>query len=139
MITLHLAKWLEQEGFGTLDVSIFWEEASLDSKGKPKDGIWVVTRGAAINRVVTTRQAFDIYSRYTNKITGSLKLEAILEKMKETYGETCALPTVPPHSLTVYNDVRLVPTSGISNVGTDDQEKIVRVISGEINYNIKES
>jgi len=139
MITLNLAKWLEQEGFGTLDVSIFWEEASLNSQGKPKDGIWVVTRGAAINRVVTTRQAFDIYSRYTNKITGSLKLEAILEKIKETYGETCTLPTVPPHSLTVYSDVRLVPTSGISNVGTDDQEKIVRVISGEINYNIKES
>jgi hypothetical protein len=138
MISLHIAKWLDDEGYGTLDTDIFWEEAALDSNGKPKDGIWVVTRGAPLSRFNTTTQQFDIYSRYANKITGSQKLEEILEKIKESYGDTCVLPTVPPYSVTVYENVRLRPVSGIENVGSDEQDKIVRVISAEVQYNIGE-
>lgn len=134
MITLHIAKWLSDQGFGTLDTDIFWEEVPLNSDGKPKDGIWVVPRGTPLSRFNTTTQAFDIYSRYANKITGSLKLEAILEKLKEAYGDVCTLPTVPPYSLAEYYNVRFRPTSGIENVGSDDQDKIVRVISAEIQY-----
>lgn len=139
MISLHIAKWLEDEGFGTLDQDIFWEEVALDPNGKPYDGIWVVTRGSALNRFNTTTQQFDIYSRYANKLTGSLKLEQILEKIMEAYGDVCTLPTVPPYSLTIYDNVRLRPVSGIENVGSDAQDKIVRVISAEVQYNIKEN
>lgn len=135
MISLHLAKWLANEGFGTLDTDIFWEEASLNSSGIPKDGIWVVTRGAPVTRF-TTNQAFDIYSRYTNKLTGSQKLESILTRLQEAYGDVCTLPAVPPYSLTEYENVMLQPTSGIENVGTDEQDKVVRVISGEVQFNI---
>jgi hypothetical protein len=137
MISLHIAKWLEDEGFGTIDQDIFWEEVPLDPNGKPYDGIWVVTRGSALNRFNTTTQQFDIYSRYANKITGSLKLEQILEKIMEAYGDVCTLPTVPPYSLTNYGNVRLRPVSGIENVGSDAQDKIVRVISAEVQYNIQ--
>lgn len=137
MISLHIAKWLEDEGFGTIDQDIFWEEVPLDPNGKPYDGIWVVTRGSALNRFNTTTQQFDIYSRYANKITGSLKLEQILEKIMEAYGDVCTLPTVPPYSLTIYDNVRLRPVSGIENVGSDAQDKIVRVISAEVQYNIE--
>ncbi|NCU40853.1 hypothetical protein EOL73_03800 [Candidatus Saccharibacteria bacterium] len=136
MITLHIAKWLEEQGFGTLDTDIFWEVAPLGSDGKPKNGIWVVSRGSSVSRLNTTIQAFDIYSRYTNKITGSQKLEAILERIKSAYGDTCELPTVPPHSLTQYTQVMLTPVSGVENVGTDEQDKVVRVISGEVRYTI---
>lgn len=139
MISLHISKWLEDEGFGTLDQDIFWEEVPLDPNGKPYDGIWVVTRGSALNRFNTTTQQFDIYSRYANKITGSLKLEQILEKIMEAYGDVCTLPTVPPYSLAIYDNVRLRPVSGIENVGSDAQDKIVRVISAEVQYNIKEN
>lgn len=137
MITLHMCKWLEEEGIGTLDTDIFWEDATLNSDGKPKDGIWVVARGSALTRFDTNIQQFDIYSRYSNKITGSQKLELVLETIKEAYGEVCELPTVPPYSDTVYDNVRLRPVSGIESVGLDEQGKIVRVISGEIQYNIK--
>lgn len=135
MITLHIAKWLDDEGFGTLDTDIFWEEAPISADGKPKDGIWVVSRGAALSRFNTTTQQFDIYSRFKNKLTGSQILEDILEKLKEVYGDVCTLPTVTPYSTNEYFNVRLRPTSGIENVGSDDQDKVVRVISAEVQYN----
>lgn len=133
MITLHIAKLLEDEGFGTLDQDIFWEDMPVDNNGTPKDGLWIVARGAPVGRFTAT-QAFDIYSRYTNKVTGSQKLEDILKYLQNAYGEVCELPEVPPYSTTRYYDCQIVPTSGIENVGADEQDKVVRVISGLIKF-----
>ena len=138
MVTLHILQLLEDEGFGTIDTDLFWEDIPVDSNGDPKNGVWIVPRGSTLSRFQTTIQAFDIYSRYANKITGSKKLEAILQYIKDAYDEVCELPTVPPYSTTLYNEVRLRPVSGIENVGTDEQDKVVRVISAEIQYNIGE-
>lgn len=135
MISLHIAQLLADEGFGTLDTDIFWEEMPIDPTGNPKDGIWVVTRGAPLSRFNVTQQSFDIYARYANKLTGSQKLEAVLDRLQEAYSDVCELPTVEPHSSTVYTNVRIRPTSGIENVGSDEQDKVVRVISGEVQYN----
>lgn len=134
MISLHIAKLLADEGFGTLDTDIFWEDAPLNAKGVPKDGIWVVARGAPVDRFQVSYQQFDIYSRFANKLTGAQKLEDILEFLQEAYDTVCDLPTVPPYSLTQYTEVQITPVSGIENVGTDDQDKVVRVISGEIKF-----
>lgn len=134
MVTLHIAQLLADEGFGTLDQDIFWEDMPVDQKGVPKNGIWIVPRGAPLSRLNSTFQAFDIYSRHTNKVTSSKKLEDILDYLTSAYGTVCELPTVPPRSLTRYYDVILTPTSGIENVGTDEQGKVVRVISGEIKF-----
>lgn len=134
MITLHILKLLSNEGFGTIDTDLFWEEVALNSNGTPKEGVWIVPRGAPLTRFNAEYQAFDIYSRYTNKITGSKKLEDILEYLQDAYGEVCELPQVPPHSLSTYSNVRITPTSSVENVGTDDNNKIVRVISGEVTY-----
>lgn len=139
MITLHILKLLEDNGFGTIDTDLFYEEVPLDSRGYPKQGVWIVTRGSEVNRVDIGNQNFDIYSRYTNKLTGAVKLDNILNFLKESYGDVCTLPTVPPHSLTEYYNVRITPTSGVENVGTDDQDKVVRVISGNVKYKIKEN
>lgn len=138
MITLHLLKLLENEGFGTIDTNLFWEEVPLNSSGKPKEGIWIVTRGVPVSRTNLNIQAFDIYGRYSNKITTAQKLEDVLAFLQDAYHEVCDLPEVPPYSENQYKNVRIVPTSGVENVGTDEQEKIVKVISGEIRYN-KES
>ena len=43
MITLHIAKLLEDEGFGIIDQDLFWEEMPLDSNGNARDGIWIVS------------------------------------------------------------------------------------------------
>lgn len=134
MITLHIAQLLEDEGFGVLDQDIFWEDAPLDSSGKPKDGVWIVARGVPVTRLNVNMQAFDIYSRYADKVTSSKKLEDILDYLQEAYGSVCDLPTVPGYSETLYTDCSIIPTSGIENVGTDEQDKVVRVISGQVNF-----
>lgn len=134
MITLHILKLLADEGFGQIDTDLFWEDAPLNSQGNPKDGVWIVPRGTEVNRMDVGRQAFDLYSRYTNKVTSSKKLEDILEYLQTAFDEVCELPTVPPHSTTRYYDVMITPTSSIENVGADEQDKVVRVISGEVKF-----
>lgn len=138
MVTLHLLKLLEDEGFGVIDTNLFWEEVPLDSNGDPLDGVWIVTRGTEISRTNVGQQAFDIYARYANKLTTAGKLEDILNYLQEAYGEVCELPDVPPYSASVYSNVRIEPVSSVENVGTDENEKIVKLISGIIRYN-KES
>ena len=135
MITLHILKALSDAGFGTIDTNLFWEEVPLDGSGNAKEGVWIVTRGAPVTRFSINIQSFDIYARYTNKITGATKLEGILNYLQEAFGKVCDLPTVPPHSTAQYKNVRIIPTSGVENAGTDENGKVVRVISGEVRYN----
>lgn len=134
MVTLHLLKLLADEGFGTIDTDMFWEEIALDADGNAKEGIWIQSRSTPVNRYGVTNQAFDIYSRYANKVTGAQKLESILEYLQTAYGEVCELPEVPPYSTNQYKNVRITPTSGVENAGTDENNKVVRVISGLIQY-----
>lgn len=135
MITLSILKELENEGFGTIDTDLFFEEASLDSKGNPKNGIWIVTRGSAVSRVNTEIQSFDIYTRYSNKLTGHQKLQEILEWLQEAYGDVCTLPAYPPYTTQTYKNVRIFPTSSIESAGFDENNKLVRVISFEVYFN----
>lgn len=135
MITLSILKELENNGFGTIDTDLFFEEASLDSKGQPKNGVWIVTRGSAVSRVNVEIQSFDLYSRYSNKLTGHQKLESILEWLQEAYGDVCTLPACPPYTTQTYTNVRIFPQSSIESVGFDENNKLVRVISFEVYYN----
>lgn len=135
MITLSILREIQQAGFGTIDTDLFLEEASLKSDGKPKDGLWIVTRGSGVSRVNTEIQSFDIYSRYANKLTGHIKLESLLEWLQEAYGDVCTLQAVPPYTTQTYKNVRIFPTSSIENAGMDENGKIVRVISFEVYFN----
>lgn len=135
MITLSVLKEIENAGFGTIDTDLFLEDASLDSKGKPKNGVWIVTRGSSVSRMNIEIQSFDIYSRYANKLTGHQKLESILEWLQEAYNDVCTLPAVLPYTTQEYKNVRIFPTSSIENVGTDENGLIVRVISFDIYFN----
>lgn len=134
MVSLHFAQYLANEGFGVLDTDIFWEDVPLDPQGNPKNGVWVVSRAPALTRRDVNIQNIDIYARYANKITTATKLENILQHIWENQGTDCSLPTVPPYSTVQYTNVRIYPTSGVDNVGSDEQDKIVKVISVEIRY-----
>lgn len=134
MIGLHFAKLLDDLGFGTLDTDIFYEEVALDSTGNPKQGIWVIERGSTVSRFNSRIQAIDIYSRYNNKLTGAKKLEQILNYFADHYNDICTLPAVEPYSSEVYSNIRIVPVSSLENVGADENGKIVRVISLEVQY-----
>ena len=134
MIALSILKLLDEGGFGTIDTDLFFEEAPLNGRGIPKEGVWIVERGAAVTRLNHQSQNFDIYSRYTSKLTGYKKLQDILDYLQEAYGEVCDLPSVPPNSSDEYKNVRITPTSSVENVGTDENNKIVRVISGTVQF-----
>lgn len=135
MIELSLLKKLENDGLGTIDVDLFWQEAPLDNKGNPKEGVWIVSTAPEVSRFSTDVQLFDIYSRYSNKLVGAQKLKAILDKLKDYYGDVCDLPAVPPYVMSGYERVMIEPISGIASVGSDEQDKMVYVISGTVRYN----
>lgn len=135
MITLSILKELENEGFGTIDSDLFLEEAPLDTQGKPKNGLWLVTRGSTVSRTNVEIQSLDLYSRFTNKLTGHTKLAEALEWLQEAYGDVCTLPAVAPYTTQTYTNVRIFPTSSIQNAGVDENGKIVRVISFDVYYN----
>jgi len=135
MILLSLLKQLSLDGFGTIDTDLFYEEAPLNSAGTPKEGVWIVARGSVVSRFNTEIQSFDLYSRYSNKIRGAQKLYDILDYLKEAYSDVCTLPAVAPYSTQTYENIRITPTSGVENVGSDENGKVVRVISGEVYYN----
>lgn len=134
MITLHILKLLSDNGFGTIDVDMFFEEIPISTKGIAKQGLWIVTRGAPLDRFNVATQNFDIYTRYTDKLAGYKKLEDVLRYLQEAYGDVCELPTVPPYSTEQYNNVRITPTSGVESVGNDENNMVVRVISGSVQY-----
>lgn len=135
MITLNVLKLLENEGFGTIDTDLFWEEVPLDGNGRPKNGLWIVPRASSVTSRNVRVQQFDIYSRYTNKLTGSKKLEAILEYFEHNSDKPCELPVAEPYTETQYTNIRIIPLGSIENVGLDENGKVVRVISAEIRYN----
>lgn len=136
MIELSLLKQMETDGFGTLDTDLFLEEAPLDSEGNAKDGLWLVPRGTPVTRLNTRIQAFDIYTRYKNKLTGSTQLNNVLGYLQQSYSDVCDLPEVPPYTTQAYKNVRITPTSSVESLGSDENGKVVRVISGEIYFEL---
>ena len=132
MVTLHILQLLENEGFGTIDTDLFWEEIPVDQTGGNKDGMWIISRGDPMARGLRTTQTFDIYSRYKNKITGSAKLQEILNYLKFNYVQ-CTLPTTEGSDF-VYKNATITPSGNIENAGIDDNGKVIRVISGQVTY-----
>ena len=134
MITLNIAKLLEDNGYGSIDTDIFLEEAPLNTAGVPIDGLTIVSRSTALDRFNVRTQQFDIYSRYTNKLTGFTKLEEILDLLQDSYSDVCTLPAVEEYSDKVYNNVRIRPLTGIQTVGADEQDRVVRFISATVQF-----
>jgi len=135
MVTLSLLQQMQDDGLGTIDTNLFFQEIALDSQGKARDGVWLVSRGAPVSRLNINVQQFDLYVRYPNKVTAFTKAEALLEYLKDAYINICDLPACPPYTTQTYKDVRIVPLSGIETVGQDENEKLVLVISGQIQFN----
>lgn len=136
MITLHILQLLANNDFGVIaltgdeeDATLFFEKLTLD-----KTGLYIASRGAPKSRGVRTTQAFDIYSRGADDIEGAKVLERAFNFLATAYGEVCDLPVVPGYSETEYKNVSIQPTSNIENVGLDANNRIIYVISGQVQY-----
>lgn len=130
MISLQLLKYLENNGFGTIDQDLLWEKETLD-----KIGIFIVSNSVQTPRGGRNVQRFTFYSRGKNDVEGYKKLEAIRDFLSSlaTY-DNCTLPAVPPIVANEQNNVTIMPMSTINNVGRDENGRLVWSCDGYIYY-----
>ncbi len=128
MITLQLLKYLENNGFGTIDQDLFFQKLTLD-----KEGIYISDIGQASSRDKRRVQAFELYSRGKNDIEGYKKLDAIIKFLNDSY-EVCQLPAVPPIVDNPISNVAIMPMSTITNAGLDAKNRIIYSATGTIIY-----
>lgn len=130
MVTLHLLKYLEDNGFGDIDKDLFLEMLPYD-----KDGIAIYSRGG--ERVYGrghSVQNFDIYCAYKSTTVGYDKLEKIALFLSDDYDNLCMLPIIPGVSEREYKNARIVTIDNIENIGSDDNKRIVFRLSATIIY-----
>lgn len=131
MITLNLLQLLQENGFGTIDVDLFWNKLSLN-----KNGVFIVDIGQAQPRGNRRVQRYELYSRSKKSdVDGYQKLKAIADFLNDSAYSICDLPKCNKvkDNEAVHN-VTIMPVSTPTNTGEDSQERIVWAISGNIIY-----
>jgi hypothetical protein len=138
MITLHVLKLLEDNGYGTLmltgdesnENSLWFEKLPLK-----KTGVYIMSRGDPIARGSRISQTFDLYARGTNDVDGAQRLEAILDFFTKECYPSCLLPAVPGYSEKEYKNTIIVPSFNVNNVGVDATDRVIYQASAQIIYN----
>lgn len=128
MITLSLLQFIEDNGLGTIDSDLFWQNIGIDA-----DGVYIVNIGQSQPRGTRRVQRYELYARDKSKLEGLRKLEAIIELINNSYG-VCELPAVPDYEVNSYHNVTLLPLSTPTRVGEDTNGRIIWSTSGEIIY-----
>lgn len=132
MITLSFLKLLENEGFGTIDVDLFFQKLTLDKKG-----VYIADIGDPVERHGRDTQSYELLVRGANDVDGYQKLKAIRKFLVNEYQNICELPAVPPITDEDYTNVELSKPSTITNVGLDAQNRIIYSMTGQIIYKEK--
>lgn len=126
MITLHILQLLSDEGFGTIDVDLFYEDL-------PSNGVGIFSRGGPTTRGKQKVQAFDLYSRADSRLAAADKLEKIQEYFDDEF-VVCDLPVVPNKSNKVYRQARIIAVANVENLGKDETDRLVFRLSCEVRY-----
>lgn len=139
MITLHILKLLEDNGFGTLaltgaetaDKLLFWEKLP-----QGKEGVYIISNGAPVSRGGRMVQSFDLYCRGSNDIDSGVRLENIIKFFAAECYPVCKLPAVELEDYTSpqYANCSIITTSNITNVGEDDTDRVIFNFSAEVTY-----
>lgn len=127
MITLNLLKLLENNGFGKIDKNLFWQKLGLG-----KTGLYISNISVNGERGKRKVQHYEIFSIGKNDVEGLKQIEAVAKLLRESYAIN-ELPEVKGFCEGVRN-VAILPPSTVSNVGENEQGRIVYSISGEIIY-----
>ena len=127
MITLNLLKLLENNGFGKIDKNLFWQKLGLG-----KTGLYISNISVNGERGKRRAQHYEIFSIGENDVEGLKQIEAVAKLFRESYAIN-ELPEVKGFCEGVRN-VAILPPSTVSNVGENEQGRIVYSISGEIIY-----
>lgn len=132
MITLSFLKLLEDEGFGTIDVDLFFQKLTLDKKG-----VYIADIGDPVAKGSRDTQSYELLARGNSDVDGYKKLVEIRKFLIQNYSNICELPAVPPITTEVYTNVELSKPSTITNVGLDANNRIIYSMTGTIIYKEK--
>ena len=140
MISLHIAQDLKETLLPTLTskgitgVVIFDEKDELFKTGEKYHITLFSNGGTRAEGRATSTQNFDVEVRGVNHAVSKDITERIGEYMQETYTGLCILPTVPNVSNRIYSKCRILEIGNITNLGEDNEGKIVFRISAQITY-----
>lgn len=129
MITLSFLKLLDNEGFGTIDVDLFFQKLTLDKKG-----IYITDAGQPGERHGRDIQGYELLARGSNDVNGYELLKEIRSFLISEYQNISELPAVPPVTDYGYSNVELSKPSTITNVGLDDNNRVIYSMTGTIIY-----
>lgn len=127
MITLSLLKYLENKGFGTIGTDLFWQKIAIG-----KSGMYIVNLGDSIEKNRRRRQRYELYSVGDDDLESLKKLEAVAQHLRSAYNDINELPAVEGGQ--EYQFVVVMPPSTISNLGLDNQGRVIYSLNGIINY-----
>ena len=136
MISLHLAQYLADNGFGRVALTgsetgndlIYFEKLPLG-----KTGLYIMSNPTPLTREQRMQQSVDIYARGRNDLEGAIRLKDIVKFLRDEYG-TCDLPVVPGYSEEQYRDCVFTPEQNISNQGLDATDRVIYSVSVNITY-----
>lgn len=138
MITLSFLKLLEDEGFGTIDVDLFFQKETLDKKG-----VFIMDIGDPSERHSRDTQSYELLARGKTDIDGKYRLGQIRKFLINNYQNICELPSVSVIIegqnvvIPVWENVELSKPSTITNVGLDAQNRIIYSMTGQIIFKEK--
>lgn len=130
MVTLHLLQYLEDNNFGALNTTLFFEKLPLG-----KNGVAIFSRGG--ERAYGRKRAvqnFDLYSRGSLDTLGYDKLEKIAEFFASGYDNLCQLPTIENVSNRIYKKARITTIDNIENLGLDENDRVLFRLGAQIIY-----
>lgn len=131
MVTLSILKYLEQNGFGTIDKDLFWEKM-----GVGKVGLYITDLGGNISRTSRPSTTYQIFCRGESDVNGYKSLQKVADFLNSSYN-VCSLPAVPPITNYGYSGVSFTPVNAISNDGVDMNGRVIYSITGTVYYGEK--
>lgn len=126
MITLALLKHLETQGFGTIGRELFWQKILVG-----QSGLYIVNLGAGEAQHLRRRQQrYELYSVADDDVVSLKQLEAVAGYLTRSYDKINELSD----GETKYRFVVVKPPSTVSNLGLDNQGRVIYSITGTIIY-----
>lgn len=128
MITLSLLKWMENQGLGVIDTNLFHEKMGLG-----KEGVYIASVGGALGKGARKVQNVELFCRGHDDIDSQERLMVISDEIAKN--PPCNLPAVSPYSSRSYRNVEVEVTSSPTNMGQDENGRLIYSITARIYYN----
>lgn len=129
MITLSLLKLLDENGFGTFEEDLLFQEMPLDFTG-----VYITDIGDPVARGSRDSQSYQLLSRGENNVDGHKRLDEIRKFLANAYGQICELPPVEAYEVEGYMNVTIMKPSTVTSVGLDVNDRMIYSVTGTIIY-----